>query len=144
MKEKTSETAEALQTAWLKELEKIFEETVGQMWLEWVNKWANYLTIDNADNIDNWVGISVLILVCNVTGRHWISIVRRSFSSLQHCILFLLNNELKIISYQFEALMTFSLKLKLDIFLTAQSGSTPFLLQIGYLAQKLATAVNFT
>lgn len=41
--------------------------------------------------------------------------------------------------------MTFSLKLKLDIFLTARSGSTPFLLQIGYLAQKLATsAINFT
>jgi hypothetical protein len=37
----TSENVEALQTAWIKELEKTFEETVGQMWLEWVNKWAN-------------------------------------------------------------------------------------------------------
>lgn len=62
---KTSETAEALQTAWLKELEKIFEETVGQMWLEWVNKWANYLTIDNADNVI--IGLAFLSWFLSVT-----------------------------------------------------------------------------
>jgi hypothetical protein len=107
----TSESAEALWTAWIKKQEKTFEVTVGEMWL-----WANSLTFDNVTNLLGWY-FFLDICLCHVTGRHWTSVVRRSFSSFHHCILFLLSNELKIIiSYQFEALVAFNLKLKLEIF----------------------------
>lgn len=108
----TSESAEVLWTAWIKELEKTLEGNVGEMRL-----WANSLTFDNVNN--NLLGWYFFLdtSLSHVTGRHWTSIVRRSFSSLHHCILFLLSSELKIIiSYQFKALVAFSLKLKLEIF----------------------------